>query len=684
MKVKDGTYKMQLLSATTTVSYNINPSNIDMSKIDAENLMVTSHVAKMYTRAGGVEDAVENNPFTAKFVEIKNGKLNVSLDIDYAAFEKAYSKDFSLDQYFTGLVGNGSESPVGEKNIVLALQVPHSAEAKKEGVATPYVTSDYTLAVVKPIYGIDIARKDVAECLRYSDLVDGPGADDKTKNVPNKTDIDWAGVENAKILGDGINKYNNVLKPKDARVVDLVEGESLDLHTVVKAVAGSERFPASVNDCRTVDVEKYDNFEKVEGLGNVELIKDVADGQTTYLPKWTVSSCDMYAAFIDKCKKTASSATLTATGRFFNAKGDEVIVKFSVLAKLADNMNLKPADLYQKYWHANYTYIEHHSQKPRTANDADVANFTYTTDINGAFVNTMTTPSAFKNMEYEYVFAPAAEQISGVKDKAGKAIVITVSADNKQLLANGVVVITIKDHNALNAGSGDLTDPKSSDLLTYEKNDMANYLLNKSNNGRNYFMWARLQIKAVCNCSTAPASFVKINGNDGFNVRFLRPLDVNSTSTEKFIDGVDQGKKGSIVDIFKAVGLADWRKDSFKDNPNYYDFYGVTAITYEGGARWDANGTVEAIPTTVELSWKDRAALEVLTGGDLNFDGVANGSDNDPELFRAGGLVYDSNESVVKEDYYLYVPITITYDRGVIVTREIKILVEKTTTRAGK
>ncbi|PVX52577.1 hypothetical protein C7377_0904 [Balneicella halophila] len=830
------TFTMQLLSAATTVAYNVNASNIDVSKLDTENLMVTSHVAKMYTnsnvsiytKAGGAEDAVENNPFTAKFVDMMDGKMHVSLDIDYTAFENAYGNDFNLEDYFTGVVGNGSESENGDKNIVLALQVPAGETATG---TSSYVTSDYTLATVQPIYGIDIAKPNNNDCLRYSDYIDGPSTDDQTQNVPGGYDFDWAGVENAKYLGDGINLYDDAsnLKPKDARIVDLVEGETLDLHTVVKAIGGSERFPDSKDDCVDVDVEKYGfewefslldgnddpieyilennntdqqqfitlneetgevkarvfsqdpngaavdrtpivrvrlidpenptcfisqafikiligeeeeerpddviigleqaeyvvgcneedtftqmftvqqvneqiynelglskqrfhekypEFEHVNGLGTVEVIEDTEDGQTTYLPKWTVNACAMYAEFVDKCGENSESAILTATGRYFNDAGEQVIVKFSVLAKLADNMNLEPADLYAKYWHENFTYIEHHSQKPRSVNDSDVNNFTYTTDINGAFVNQNTTPSAFDNMEYEYIFAPATEQISGAKYRDGSDIIITIENDGKELRANGELVATITDHEALNAGSGtfDPLDPQSSDFLTYEKNDMANYLLNKANNGENYFMWARLQIKAQCTCPDAPETFVKINGNDGFNVRFLRPIDVNSTSTEKFIDGVDQGKFGSIVDIFKAVGLADWRKDTFAENDNYYDFYGVTSITYEEGARWDASGSIEPIPTTVELSWIDRATVASITNGDLNFDGQvvtdtsAANSDEDPDLFRYGGLRYDSNESVVTEDYYLYIPITIIYDRGTIVTREIKILVEATTT----
>ncbi len=55
--------------------------------------------------------------------------------------------------------------------------------------------------------------------------------------------------------------------------------------------------------------KKYPNFKHVEGVGTVSLKDDIKDGQTTYLPMWEVSACDMYA-FADKCGKEAASRVL--------------------------------------------------------------------------------------------------------------------------------------------------------------------------------------------------------------------------------------------------------------------------------------------------------------------------------------------------------------------------------------
>ncbi len=800
--VKIGNVNYQMLSAATTVAYNMNSSDIDESKINKDKLEVTSHIAKMYSKRGGVEDGKNGNPYKAKFVSMKDGKLNVTLDVDYNVFAKVYGSKIDLDSYFAGTFG-GDESVQGENNVVLALQVPN---AEGEGV----VTSDYTVAVVKPVYGIDIAKKQ-GNCLRFSDMIDpAPGA-----NVPF-ADKDWAGVDNAKEMGDGVNRYKgeSTVKPKDARIVDLVEGKTLDLHTVVKAIAGSPAFTNSDKDCRNVDItkygfewkfdlldqagkkivyklntnntdqqefltldektgvvkarvysqgaqgaavdrtpivrvrivdpknptcfvsqafikllvvkeaqtapetktivvpaesfvvkcdsdakhtqglttqqvneliynavgmsktdfhKKYKNFSQVDvdgkQLGTVWLKEDIKDGQTTYLPQWDVDACDMFAHFHDKCGKDTDSAVLTANGVFSDDAGNKIVIVFSVNASKPDAMNLVPADMYAKYWYGNssadgYDYIEHHSQKPTSVKDDDVNNFTYTNDLNAVFVNTKVTPTKFKEMDYVYEFAPVAEQFVGATDENGVAYNITVdnSGTVKKLFANGTLVAKIDPHTKRNVGN-----PDSRDMLTYEKNDVANYLLNKSVKGQNYYMWAKINIKAKCKCANAPEAYIKVDGKDGFIVRFLRPIDVNPVSTESYIDGVDLGKKGSIIDIYKATGLSDWHKDLFKDNANYYRFYNIKSVKYEGNARWDANGAVEPVPPTVKLYWADKAEVERLTGKTYT----------DP-TYMHGGIVYNNNGSTVKHDYYLYIPITIEYERGVIVTSEVKVKVEYT------
>jgi len=203
---------------------------------------------------------------------------------------------------------------------------------------------------------------------------------------------------------------------------------------------------------------------------------------------------------------------------------------------------------------------------------------------------------------------------------------------------------------------------------------LANYLLNKSAD----FIWAKLMIKATCACSGNDQikKLVKVNDNDGFIVHFLRPINTNTVSDEKYIDGIDFGKRGSFLDIYVLAGLSDWRKDAFKNNPNYTGFYGVTAINLSGGeVKWDANGTEEPIPSTVEVKWHSQSEVQTIDANNPSNAKLITSAT--PYTF--GGVSYNNNGTVTK-DFNLYIPITVTYKWGVIVSEVVKVKVEATTT----
>ncbi len=854
-------FNVQMLSLPIEVAYNMNASNIDMSKIDVENLDVTSHIAKMYKNRGGAEDAVDGNPYTAKFSKIENGKLYVNLDIDYAKFAEVYGNKIPVAPYVLGWIADGYEDTDGVDNIVLALQVPN----KDENAEKPYITSDYAVAVVKPLAGIDIAKKE-GDCLRYSDMIDPAGGG---VNVP-EADVDWAGVDNAKEMGDGINLYqgDTVTKTKDARIVDLVEGETLDLHTVVKAIDGSAEFGVT-NPCTTIDIERFGfewKFDLLDGAGNeivykltanatdqqkfitldeatgvvkarvydeepngaavdrtpivrvrivdpknpdcfvsqafikiligkkpetphkpmtiglpqkefeiacgkegyhvdgltteevneliynevgmskkdfhkkytsfvqvpvdgvslgtVWLKTDTGDGQTTYLPQWKVSVCDLYARMKDKCGEDVNVATLTAKGKYVSTSGEEIEVVFSVkVTKSNVGMEITKADMIQAYWDDDYTFVKHHTQVPTVndevnvylpiggeqVNEFDINNpfapggediLGYKNDLNVSFDNVGVTPTKFVGKTYTYVFSEVDKQFKDATDVNGdkfKLTVVHIGGTNpdgvvvthEELWAEGTVpvatftstttisgtvtttiwnnelksqkVAEIRAHTSTGADFLDAADPtdaieiaKRQDNLVYIHNEVADYLLNKTKS----YMWANIRIKSACTCPEADSEYVKINGKDEFTVHFLRPLSVEGKTDGKFVDSADETSDDTFVLLEGLLKYTDWRGIKFPEagQPvDYVDFYGVEENELEFNREdvtWNATGSFDQMPSTVELSKVQRA------------DGK--------------WYLHYHNTGTAVDNVIMKIPVTVKYSRGVIGDAVIEIKVSKT------
>ncbi len=831
-------HNVQMLPASATVVYNLNPSNIDESKIDLENVKVKTHIARLYTTRGGDNSATSEDVFKVKSARIKDGKLVLSLDIDYVAFDNKYGKgqvpDFYTYYYFDGNQwNNGTEKEYGRPNVVMSVVVPSTKKAQEEDNAAPFVTSDYTLVTQMPKKGIDIAKPILANngvltgFERYSDFLDN------YKNTNNVTVTnDWAGVKTAKFIYDGINKYGGANVPDaDVQLVKMVEGTTLDLHTVVTAITGSEAFnnayqkmPVSVKDLglewkfdlkdsdgkaieyvlikNGTNQEKFITLDEATGvvkasvygddangaavdrtpivrvrlvnpktpdcavseafikilivkkaaakakettvelpagsytltcgadayestgvdaefinknvynkfgmskqefhknfnngftivspenmaLGTVNWKRDVEnDGQETYLPVWKISACELYPFFVKCNKLNGTSATVKMTAKTVGKDGSVLNFVFTLNVTRPAGMNLLPADMYQEYWNGGsgeYTYIVHHSNKPDLGYD-NTDKFTYKTDINAVFVNKKITPTRLEGLEYEYVFAPATEQIKNVvlaNTAKGKTETVEVKADGKELWVAGELVATIQDHVA-----GATTADDKKDWLEYQNGDVAKQLLNmidvidaKTKKVANYHMWAKLQIKAKCDCAAIDKEFITINGEKSFEVRFRRPLDVNTKNVGSFIDGVDPYSAGSLIDFSNFANLVDWRGDTFSAHDNYYGFYGVDKVNgvklsdrtaNPEGFVWDVNGKMEQIPESVILKY--------YTHDELAAKFTELGKTLKATEYPNGALFYKSN-NVDVANYNIYVPFTVTYYRGEIKSFPVKIPVTGT------
>ena len=265
-----GSFEYRVIVPGTTVKYHVSPSSLNLNMIKKDEMTVTSHLAT-YLRAGGIEDIAGKNPFRANFVELnESGVLTVEMGVDPIAFFNAYKLE---DFYFSG---SAAKMPT------VALQIPHSDAAinKLPAGADAYVTSDYTMAAIRPFHNIDIAQYAEDDNFElYADYLGSveTGTSD-VAGIPGLGQYDSRGVENAKGQKDDINNGG----PKDVRIVDLVEGEKINLIDYVMG-SGEDFFTGS--NVRLGDISDYGfswKFDLLDGEGKpivFELTSNLTDQQ---------------------------------------------------------------------------------------------------------------------------------------------------------------------------------------------------------------------------------------------------------------------------------------------------------------------------------------------------------------------------------------------------------------------
>ena len=170
-------------------------------------------------------------------------------------------------------------------------------------------------------------------------------------------------------------------------------------------------------------------------------------------------------------------------------------------------------------------------------------------------------------------------------------------------------------------------------------------------------MKATLYMVVMNDCGHA----VKLTGDfDGeFDVHFLRPVNIEGNAADNFVDGVDVGAKGSILDIRDVVRLSDWRNYAKNvttyyfepDNDNYYDYYDVTGITVDvanitpEGLMNSGGDEITVLPSTIEIAQ---------TAPDATYE--------------FGTLTYENNGAGLVNEFTLKVPVTVSYKWGDVET----------------
>ena len=134
--------------------------------------------------------------------------------------------------------------------------------------------------------------------------------------------------------------------------------------------------------------------------------------------------------------------------------------------------------------------------------------------------------------------------------------------------------------------------------------------------------------------------------NNEFDVKFLRPINVDKKGSEYLVDAQDAG---SDLNVSKVLKFTDWRDMDFSPSGyNYFNYYGVSQIEIDTDAiTTDLSGsnftkTLKELKPNVSITYNPAETISLTEMGTLNY--------------KNGGEVIG--------DFNIRVPVVITYAWG--------------------
>ena len=461
---------------------------------------------------------------------------------------------------------------------------------------------------------------------------------------------------------------------------------------------------------------KFVKAASTEYYGKVEELKDAVPGTTTDVIKWTLFEQDLSAIYkLDGHTKTIWVRYIYK-GTTPTSEYDGIYVPLTVknVVKPVGSVSKKLAN----YWFGdNMANAKINVARPK-ANDSTIP---WETDIDqvwegNAPVFTLTPATGFADAaaSYKYYFAPVQKTytINGVK--------YVLSVDSNKVYdkyQNTTVGIEVKDNakiqslelnNALDITKGIYTNSslyckkgnasavvvavldQTTGVITYQQEDVAKELLNAYESKPSKFeaaqLFANIGVTAYSSCNTALSLSGAVNP-----YYFLRPINADGVEDKFFVDGKDDHVDESNINLFDLFDFVDWRGEKFVKAPGdytnlwYFKYYNVNGITVDldnvtttldGGTLGTTK--LSAKTTEVELSYRfgprtlptatynTTTATPVLV--QVNSPAEPNWGVNQYNglIEKFGYIHYNNNKSTVSEDFYIRVPVSFTYDWGVV------------------
>ncbi len=238
----------------------------------------------------------------------------------------------------------------------------------------------------------------------------------------------------------------------------------------------------------------------------------------------------------------------------------------------------------------------------------------------------------------------------------GKQYTLTVSKDSLELLANKVVIAKITNDQE---GTIELLNNPTTQVLL---NNAGHKELNKLQT-----LTARVGYVTTV-CAEGNVKTLTTKGENEFDVKFLRPLDLSFDGAVEFTDA-NIGTTTKTLDFTNIVKFTDWRDRNAaqvlaNDHVTMEALYGVTTIYVANEAEWTTNLNGDNIATTkLVVNYGDRG-LHMTGGTALVLP---------PSALVPGFTAYDVNhlpsftyttQQKAFKDYQVRVPVKVGYSWG--------------------
>lgn len=474
-----------------------------------------------------------------------------------------------------------------------------------------------------------------------------------------------------------------------------------------------------------LDGGKFVKASSAEYLGTVTEKKDAVPGTTTDVIEWKLEEKDLSAIY------KLSSHTKTIWVRYVYSGVTPTSEYEGIYVPLTVKNVVKPVASVSKklrnYWFKGEENAKINVQPPVAMGST----IPWDTDINQVWegnkpVFTLTPATGFDAATaggYKYYFAPVQKTytINGVKynlfvketkvyDKYVAATVINVTdnAKIKEFELNNAITINLGIYTNkvlyCKKGSGATeyevaTLDQTNGIVSYQDNDVAKELLNAYESVPSDYeaaqLFANIGVTAYSPCNTALSLSGAVNP-----YYFLRPINAKGVDGKFFIDGKDLHVDESNINLFELFDFTDWRGEKFVKAPGdytnlwYFKYYNVKNIKVDldnvttdldGGTLGKTKLSDKTSGIHLEYWFGPRtsptAKYTTTAAANIPVNIVASAEPNwgishyNGLIDKFGYIHYHSNLSTVSKDFTICVPVSFTYDWGVVNTH-VDILVK--------